>query len=198
FPIRRHQKLEGEKEREEEKKGEEESTLPPPAARKRSRSRPCATPSSLPGATATPGPRKEEPFVTPPTPPVPRRPRPAAATRTTPSTRQSATAATDAGDREDNGTELLEGEDTAAVDEAEPRAQPAQLQPDTATSSPCTTRPHHRTHGSPMDPDYFDDVDYAEEEDKDNTPVCELQVRTWSSSPNVLDGLCCFAQGCLW
>ncbi|CAN6338478.1 unnamed protein product [Urochloa humidicola] len=64
-----------------------------------------------------------------------------------PSIRRSATAATDAGDREDNDTELLEGEDTAAVDEAEPRAQPAQLQPDTATSSPCTTRPRHRTHG---------------------------------------------------
>ncbi|CAN6335463.1 unnamed protein product, partial [Urochloa humidicola] len=39
--------------------------------------------------------------------------------------------------------------------------------------------------GLPEDPDYFDDVDYAEEEDKDNTSVCELQVRTWSSSPNV-------------
>ncbi|CAN6343260.1 unnamed protein product, partial [Urochloa humidicola] len=37
----------------------------------------------------------------------------------------------------------------------------------------------------PEDPDYFDDVDYAKEVDKDNTPVCELQVRTWSTSPNV-------------
>ncbi|CAO2189837.1 unnamed protein product [Urochloa humidicola] len=36
----------------------------------------------------------------------------------------------------------------------------------------------------PEDPDYFDDVDYAEEKDKDNTPVCELQVRTWCTNPS--------------
>ncbi|CAN6283034.1 unnamed protein product, partial [Urochloa humidicola] len=35
----------------------------------------------------------------------------------------------------------------------------------------------------PEDPDYFDDVDYAEEKDKDNTSVCEFQVRTWCTSP---------------
>ncbi|CAN6349344.1 unnamed protein product, partial [Urochloa humidicola] len=89
------------------------------------------------------------------------------------------------------------GASAAAVNEAEPRAQPARPQPDTASPLRRTELPVRAPNGSPEDPDYFDDVDYAEE-DKDNTPVCELQVRIWSSSPNVLDGLCCFAQGCLW
>ncbi|CAN6165943.1 unnamed protein product, partial [Urochloa humidicola] len=47
--------------------------------------------------------------------------------------------------------------------------------------------PRRRALGSSEDPkdlDYFDDVDYTEEKDKDNTPVCELQVRTWCTSPN--------------
>ncbi|CAN6238079.1 unnamed protein product, partial [Urochloa humidicola] len=56
----------------------------------------------------------------------------------------------------------------------------------------------HTPVGLPEDPDYFDDVDYIEEEDKDNIPVCELQVWTRSSSSNMLDGLCRCAQGCLW
>ncbi|CAN6361044.1 unnamed protein product, partial [Urochloa humidicola] len=34
-------------------------------------------------------------------------------------------------------------------------------------------------------------VDYAEEEErKDKTPVCELQVWTWRSSLNAIQGLC--------
>ncbi|CAN6363378.1 unnamed protein product, partial [Urochloa humidicola] len=61
----------------------------------------------------------------------------------------------------------------AAVDEAEPRApvdlEPAQLRLATASTAPCVATNHLEAHGLPEDPDNFDDVDYAEEEDKDNT-----------------------------
>ncbi|CAO2169112.1 unnamed protein product [Urochloa humidicola] len=51
---------------------------------------------------------------------------------------------------------------------------------------PVLTKPH----GFSEDPDFFGYVDYAEEEEtKDNTPVCELQVRIWSTSPSVIQGL---------
>ncbi|CAO2143580.1 unnamed protein product, partial [Urochloa humidicola] len=61
----------------------------------------------------------------------------------------------------------------AAVDDHDTNAvhEPAQLQPDTAASSPCATKPRRPTHGSSEDPDFFDDVDYNEEKDKEDTQV---------------------------
>ncbi|CAN6354718.1 unnamed protein product, partial [Urochloa humidicola] len=80
------------------------------------------------------------------------------------------------------GLPLFSHTEHVFVEPAPHRAEPSRHHH--ATAPPL---PFLRPAGSsedPEDPDYFDDVDYAEEKDKANTPVCELQVRTCSTSPN--------------
>ncbi|CAN6362740.1 unnamed protein product [Urochloa humidicola] len=83
-----------------------------------------------------------------------------------------------------------EGDIAAAVPRPRRRRRPrrehhhrdAYVEPDRAASSPRSlTSPRPRLVfneplGPPEDPDYFDDVDYAEEEDNDNTPGVHTHI----------------------